>query len=230
MIAKLPNITVFRESAMTPDDVAGFGADHVVIATGAQWRRDGIGVNAIRPGRFAGAITPDDLAGGAAPDPAAGPVVIYDDEHYFMGGALAEQLACAGHEVHLVTTAPLASAWTVLTNEQDFIQARLIAAGVRIHPLRALTAWQGGAARLECVHGGPGTQIDCGSLVLVTGRLPRDGLYEPLLARAIAAVRVGDCLQPSSIADAVYSAHRFARELGTADADLPPRRERPPER
>jgi dimethylamine/trimethylamine dehydrogenase len=40
---------------------------------------------------------------------------------------------------------------------------------------------------------------------------------------------VGDCLQPSSIADAVHSAHRFARELGGEPAEVP-RRERPPAR
>ena len=40
--------------------------------------------------------------------------------------------------------------------------------------------------------------------------------------------RVGDCLQPSSVADAVYSAHRFARAFGRRGADTPPRRERPP--
>ena len=30
---------------MTAEDIAGFGADHVVLATGAHWRRDGVGVN-----------------------------------------------------------------------------------------------------------------------------------------------------------------------------------------
>ena len=68
------------------------------------------------------------------------------------------------------------------------------------------------------------------TLILVTGRLPNDGLWCDLLTRGMAATRVGDCLQPSSVADAIYSAHRFARFLGTDAADLPPRRERPPER
>ena len=98
-----------------------------------RWRR----VHAIRPGQFAGALTPDDIFAGA---PVAGPVVLYDDDHYFMGGALAEHLAGRGHEVHLVTTAAVASSWTVLTNEQDFVQARLIEAGVTIHPLQAIAA------------------------------------------------------------------------------------------
>ena len=226
MIGKLGNVDIFRSSAMAPDDVAGFGADHVVIATGARWRRDGIGVHAIRPGRFEGALTPDDIFSGAT---VQGPVVLYDDEHYFMGGALAEHLAGQGHEVHLVTTAAVASSFTVLTNEQDFVQAGLIEAGVTIHPLKSLAAMGAGEVRLSCVYTARESALACGTLVLVTGRLPEDGLWRDLQARGVAAARVGDCQQPSSVADAVYSAHRFARFLGTDAADLPPRRERPPE-
>ena len=47
-----------------------------------------------------------------------------------------------------------------------------------------------------------------------------------LTAKGIQATRIGDCLAPSSIADAVHSGHRYARLLG--EPDLPPRRERAP--
>jgi dimethylamine/trimethylamine dehydrogenase len=53
--------------------------------------------------------------------------------------------------------------------------------------------------------------------------VPDDQLWTALQGRPNLA-RVGDCLTPSSIADAVYSAHRFGRLLG--EPDLPPRRER----
>ena len=52
-------------------------------------------------------------------------MVIYDDEHYFMAGALAEKLARAGHSVTLVTPNPTVSSWTAMTDEQGFLQARL---------------------------------------------------------------------------------------------------------
>ena len=41
-IAKMTNVNVYRDSALTADDVLGFGFEHVAIATGARWRRDGI--------------------------------------------------------------------------------------------------------------------------------------------------------------------------------------------
>jgi dimethylamine/trimethylamine dehydrogenase len=223
MAGKLPNLQLFPASRMGAEDVAEFGADHVVLATGSRWRRDGVGVYAIRPGEFPNALTPDDVFAGAS---LAGPVVIYDDEHYFMGGALAERLAGQGHEVHYVTTAAVASSWTVLTNEQDFLQARLIAAGVRLHPLKALKSQGGVEVILACVYSGREEALPCGTLVLCTGRLPDISLWDDLTAQGTAAARVGDCLTPSSIADAVHSAHRFARLLG--EPDTPPRRERAP--
>ena len=64
-------------------------------------------------------------------------------------------------------------------------------------------------------------------LLLVTGRLPVDDLWCDLAGYPNLA-RVGDCLAPSSIADAVHSAHRYVRLLG--EPDLPPRRERPSHR
>jgi hypothetical protein len=72
-------------------------------------------------------------------------------------------------------------------------------------------------------------------LVLVTARLPDDALHveltrhpELLQANGIASVtRIGDCLAPSTLASAVYSGHRYARELDEPDgADVAFRRER----
>jgi dimethylamine/trimethylamine dehydrogenase len=223
MIGKLPNVELFPASRMSAADIAEFEADHVVLATGSAWRRDGVGVYAIRPLDLPGSLTPDDVFAGAK---VTGPVVVYDDEHYFMGGALAEKLAAAGHEVHYVTTAGIASSWTVMTNEQDFLQARLIEAGVVIHPLKALTSQGNGEVRLACVYTGREEALACGTLTLCTGRMPESSLRDDLAAQGVAAARVGDCLAPSSIADAVHSAHRFARLLG--EPDLPPRRERAP--
>ena len=42
-LGKLPNVEIFRESEMTAESVLELGAAHVVLATGAHWRRDGFG-------------------------------------------------------------------------------------------------------------------------------------------------------------------------------------------
>ncbi len=224
MIAKLPAVALYPESPMTCADVLGFGADHVVIATGSVWRRDGVGVLGMEAGEFDGALTPDDVFAGAK---VTGPVVIYDDEHYFMGGALAEKLAGDGHEVTLVTPQTMASAWTVYTDEQGFVQARLLEVGVKLELAQQAVGWQGGLMTRQVYNGAPGF-VPGAMLVLVTGRLPVLGLYEELTDKVPSLARVGDCSHPSSIADAIFSAHRFARELG--EVPQPVRREMPPHR
>ena len=225
MIAKLSNVQVFAESEMSPADILEFGADHVVLATGSVWRRDGIGVHGGEPLEAPDALTPDDIFAGAR---VLSPVVIHDDEHYFMGGALAEKLARAGHQVTLVTPHAMPSSWTTLTDEQGFVQARLLELGVALRLSQQVIGQRPGEVRLACVHTGQQTAIAAGTLVLVTGRLPHDAMVAALAGQLASLTRVGDCLQPSSIADAVYSAHRFARELGEAAAGRPPRREMPP--
>ena len=227
MISKLPNVQVYPASDMTAIDIADFGADHVVLATGSTWRRDGVGVAHMDAGSFPNALTPDDVFVGAT---LTGPVVIYDDEHYFMGGGLAEKLRRAGHDVTLVTPHATASSWTVMTDEQDLVQARLMQAGVTLSLSQIVTAQQDQTVTLRCVYTARETTLACATLILVTGRIPDDGLFRTLTAtpQNFTLNRVGDCLQPSSIADAVYSAHRFARNFGLPDQDTPLMRERPP--
>jgi dimethylamine/trimethylamine dehydrogenase len=42
-LGKLHNVEIFRESELGLDDILAVGVDHVAIATGAKWRRDGYG-------------------------------------------------------------------------------------------------------------------------------------------------------------------------------------------
>ena len=66
------------------------------------------------------------------PDAASGPTVIFDDDHYYMGGVLAEKCVNAGLPVTLVTPAAIPSAWTVNTLEALPIAQRLARLGVNV--------------------------------------------------------------------------------------------------
>ncbi len=224
MLSKLDNVDVFLESRMTADDILGFGADHVVLATGSYWRRDGVGSHGEVPitGLDGGAVlTPDDIAAGQAPK---GKIVIYDDDHYFMGGALSERFRKMGHEVTFATPAPLVSSWTQMTDEQAFIEQRLREIGVEMATRRKLIAAEADAAIFE--HCGTLERHRFDTLVLVTGRLPDTRLHEALIAgdwrgSGIRSVtQIGDCLAPSSIADAVFSGHRYARRLDSVEPEV----------
>ena len=176
----------------------------------------------LTPRVFEGALTPDDLFAGAV---VTGPVVILEDEQYFMAGAWAEKLAAQGLDVTVVTPWATPSTFGLYTNEQDFILERLLRLGVKILPFTYLTQKAGGVAGLECAYNGRASEVPCETLILCTGRLVQDDLFRALDGQVNRLVRVGECLQPSSIADAVYSGHRFAQLLGEVDG--PPRREIP---
>ncbi len=89
-------------------------------------------------------------------------------------------------------------------------------------------------ATVACVYSGATRRLEAASTVLVTTMEPDDGLYHALAARhaewaasgLARVVRIGDCLAPGTIAAAVWSGHRFARELGAPAGDeVPFRRE-----
>ncbi len=221
-ISQMANVDLFLESAMTPDTIAEFDADHVVIATGARWTADGIGrQNPLGIDRTDGTqvLTPDDVMTGTVPD---GPVVVFDDDHFYMGGVIAEKLRREGCEVTLVTPAGEVSSWTENTLDQHAIQKQLLELGVRIVTSHNLTAIRAGEVDIGCVFTDAPRSISCETAVLVTMRSPVDDLWHarPDLPR------IGDALGPSTIAAAVYSGHRYARELGATDmGDVPFRRE-----
>jgi dimethylamine/trimethylamine dehydrogenase len=233
-IQRMPNVEVYLESRLSADDIRDYGFPKVVLATGGTWRRDGIGrwLSAPVPGLDQLEVYgPEDVFAGTE---IAGPVVIYDDDRYYMASVLAECLRLKGLDVTVVTPASDVASWSSMTLEQGFAEARLYDLGVEIVEKHALVSAAKGAVTIE--HGGNGRrrEIACASLLMVTMRLPNDALYQALQAEperlkeaGIASLRrIGDCYAPSTIAAAVYSGHRCAREMDEPPAgEVPFKRE-----
>jgi dimethylamine/trimethylamine dehydrogenase len=223
-IQKLPHVTIYPGSSMSAQDILEAGIEHVILATGASWRRDGIGRQHWRaiPGHeLPHVVTPDDLMAGHVPAALkpANRVVLFDDDHYYMGGVLAELLATQGCQVTLVTPEPLVSAWTVYTLEQERIEKRLIKLGVRLIRQHKLAAIYPGLAKLESTTSGDPIELPCEAVVLVTERQPEDEIYLQLKNAVtkgnLASLRIiGDAEAPGLIAQAVYAGHLAARAFG----------------
>ena len=219
-IGTMPNVEVYRESRMTADDIVEFGFEHVAVATGATWRRDGVArwhtqPIPVEPG--ADVLTPDDIMAGRRP--AGGRVVVYDDDHYYLGGVLAELLRGEGFDVEIVTPAAQVSAWTVNTMEVGKIQRRLLLAGVTLRTSTALTAVGTGKVTLASTYTGQLSEAAADCVVMVTARLPNEDLFRQLTERQqrghLASVRaIGDAWAPGTIAAAVWSGRRYAEEFG----------------
>ena len=205
----------------------------MAIATGSSWRSDGIGHQWTVPiplSKEVETLTPDHLIDGRRPSGRR--VLIWDDDHYYMGGVLAELLAAEGFDVTLATPASEVSTWTRNTMEQHLIQRRLLELGVAILPNLTLSATDAGLAELACTYTGTGRKLEMDCVVPVTSRLANDDLYRELRHRerewrdaGIEAVSViGDAEAPATIAHAVFAGRRFAEEIdrGSADPDIVP--------
>ena len=232
----MPNVEVYRESALGADDIFEVGADHVAIATGATWRRDRFDKEAYvpiaSPGTSAEILTADDIMSGRLP---TGPALVYDEDGYYLGAVIAEAIKAAGIAVTLCTPEDAVSPWSEHTGEAWRVRSRLMTLGIGIELARTLTEFDGRTATLTCEYTETCRSLPAASVVMVTQRRPDDRLYQEVLATVDGRVedlpfglkRIGDCEAPAIIAAAVHSGHRYARELDTeVDVDAPMRHDR----
>lgn len=234
-LSQMPNVDIYFESRLSADDILSFGFQNVAIATGSSWRCDGVARSHVVPMPIDAAMpvyTPDDLMDGKVP---SGHVVLFDDDHYYMGGVLAELMARQGTNVTLVTPSAYVSDWTRNTLEQGAIHRRLAELGVDIVLNRTVTNIVSGVVVTACVYTGARQELAADAVVLVTSRNQDDAVWRALKVResewadnGIRSIKViGDAEAPGPIAWATYAGHRFARELDEPDIGdaLPFRRE-----
>ena len=122
----------------------------------------------------------------------------------------------------------MVSAWTVNTLESLPIAKRIARLGIEVISYTSVVAFDGAEARIVNGLTGETRELPCASLVTVTARLPTDELFEQLRDRwqeaGIASLtRIGDCWAPSTIQQAVYSGHKWARGLDEEPELLIPR-------
>ena len=227
-IRNLPNVEVYLDRRLDAAQVLEFGFAHTCIATGAKWRADGRGrfrFDPIDGCPHERVIAPDAVMDGAGVE---GPVAVYDDDHFYLGGLIAEQLRLEGLDVLLVTTASCLSPETERTLEPGRIQTRALELGVELVVSQRVTGFDGDRITIACAYSGRESTRACRTLVPVTSREPNDDLYAELSsdeerlrdAGILSLSRIGDCTAPGMIAQAVFAGHRYARELGANDIEV----------
>ncbi len=224
-LSQMANVDIYFDSELTASDILDFGFEHVAIATGSTWCRDGVSRQHVVPMPIDNAMplyTPDDLMSGNMPN---GRVVLFDDDHYYMGGVLAELLQGNGAQVTLITTSAYVSEWTNNTLEQAAIHKRLAEMGVNIVLNRGVAAIAADHVVSNCVYTDSKQDFATDAVVMVASRLPRSAVYSELLLQeskwaenGISSVKIiGDAEAPGPIAWATYAGHRYARELDMPD-------------
>ncbi|MGL6290903.1 MAG: FAD-dependent oxidoreductase [Silanimonas sp.] len=238
-IRKMPNVATYLDSLMSAQDVIDFGVEHVVIATGCHWRRDGYGrSNGLGIAALGGAIGSDARLAVAGPAPAHPPVftlddlmdgrwpegrvLVFDDDYGYYAGVASEALRARGNEVVLATPDDVVGAWGGYTLEYRHVRKRLAALDVETRVSVNLVEADASGAVLEDVWTGRHDAVACDAVLLVTARVPDEALFLALRAResewrdaGIASVdRIGDADAPGMIVHAVYAGHRYAQALG----------------
>ena len=224
---RMSNVEYYFESSLKVEEILSYDFHHIAVATGAMWRRDGVGVsraNAVRFDEPVELLTPDDVMSGVRP--VGKHVVVFDDDHYYMGSVMAELLLNDGFTVTLVTPQTEVAAWTHKTLEQHRIQSRLINLRIEVVVAQTLEHVMSDGLVVGSIYNGQQQTVECDAVVLVTSRLPNETLRLELLNRrndwgaSLLSVRaVGDALNPGSIAAAVWDGRRFAENLDRSEAD-----------
>jgi dimethylamine/trimethylamine dehydrogenase len=238
-LEKLRNVEVIAGERLDADGARTYGAEIVVVATGARWAGDGRTylTHAPIPGAdasLAHVLTPEQvmLEGKVPPGKR---VVVYDGEGYFTAAGLAERLAGEGFEVELVTCLDKVAPVCDETLEGPMLRQHLHDRGIGQRAGVVLTGIEPGrvAATDEF---GEELELEADAVVLCTQRLSNEELYlelradeEALRAEDVEALyRVGDCVAPRIVAEAIFDGHRLAREIDSENpaVPLPYRRER----
>jgi len=233
-IGQWRDVVLWRETALTElrearielgmrvdADMALSGAyDRIILATGARWRRDGVGHACHFPVRCdsdAAPLTPDDVFERMRDPGATWPerVTIYDDEHFYTASLIADYLASRGVRVTFVTPAAEAAVWSHKTMEQFFLQSRLMRKGVGIVAHHRLAGIGRADCRFENVFVGTPRTVEHDAIILVTARQPDRALHDELAEKRPNArlTLIGDAAAPGTLAQVTYSAHRAARAI-----------------
>jgi dimethylamine/trimethylamine dehydrogenase len=227
-LATMENVQIYPDNRLDVESILELDSQHVMLATGARWRSDGVGrwSNAAFSGcELNDVVGVEQILNGFLPD---GHVVVYDDDHYYLGSAIALQLRAQGARVTMVTPEISPAVWSMHTEEHSLTMQALIEAGVEIITAKGLRAWQSDELQLQCIYSGRESKIEADYLVPISARIPSDELWSGLDARrdefvakgGLSLQRIGDCRAPGIIAAAVYAGHKAARELGQGELNF----------
>ncbi len=201
------DVQVQVNSPMFADDIAAFGADHVVMATGSQPSGTGfqrqLPLQAELPGVHLPSVSSieDVLTHQARPGTR---VVLIDDTGDWRGGGTAWWLAERGHEVVMVTSFPMVGHTVQRTSGDWRLRARLAELGVTWRTESVVTEWTGEGARVRRFLGGPEEFLPADSLVLATINTPVTEVLDEVRGMLDDVHPVGDAVAARLAVHAIY--------------------------
>lgn len=228
LLTSLRNVTFVPSKTLDLESVLDYGAAIVIVATGAEWSTSVRDPNSQEPISGADAalehvLTPEQimLKGKEVPE---GKVVIYDADGGLTGLAMAQYLQHHGRRVDLVSPFLEVGGRDMRDFDGAVMRTEVVAAGGEIHPGQTLSSVDRDHITTVDEYGRV-TELSCNGVVLVTHRVSETSLFDELMGQeerwqeyGIGSVfRIGDCVAPRALTDAVFDGHRLAREIDQDD-------------
>jgi dimethylamine/trimethylamine dehydrogenase len=227
-LERLKNVELIMRTNLGADDVIEYGAELVVLATGARWIDENAAWHHLPTLQILDAgievLTPEQIMLGQRM-PSSRAVVVWDGDGSSVAVGLAEKLAAEGFEVSLATSFGSVAPLLDLSFEGAGVRRRLHELGVSMHAAVMLRGVEGEAVVLADEYAAD-VRVEAGTLVLVAQRVSNDGLYNSLReqddrvrdAGVLDVFRIGDCQAPRALGYAILDGHRLGREI---DAEAP---------
>lgn len=197
-------VAVVTEHAATPENIAAFGADSVVLATGSHSRPV-----ALADGTEA--LTME--AALSRPDTLGQRVALFDTTGDWAALSVIEYLASLGKSVTVLCPGG-AFAWRTTIYSTTSTRKRLREAKVRLRMMSNVLGFRGGTLTLEDTSTGE-TETEDGfdSLIGCQYNDVYNPFEAPLRAAGMTPVLVGDCLSSRTALHAIFEGHRAARAI-----------------
>jgi 2,4-dienoyl-CoA reductase-like NADH-dependent reductase (Old Yellow Enzyme family)/thioredoxin reductase len=206
-------VEVRLNAPMEPDEVAGFGAEAVVLATGAQPAGTGFQRALPQLERLPGldhgnVFSVDEIMGRAARP--GDRVIVLDDIGHWDGCGTAWHLAEQGHTVTLVTAHAVAGRELFHPAADWPLRSRFKRLGVDTVTDAVIAAWHGDGATVRDLRDGEERRLAADALVLAVTPQADTWLADALAGAGFELHAVGDCVAPRRANMAIHE----GRELG----------------
>ncbi len=203
-------------SYMDADDIAEFGADHIILATGSLPAETGF-QRALPhvpelPGFALGKVwSAEDVMRRVA---RLGPrVIVLDEGGNWRGCGTAWRLAEDGHDVTVVTPDALIGKELQRSATDWPLRRALALKGARFVTDAAIAEWTATGAKVQSLLTGETLMIEADALVLATTNVADTSLRFDLAARGIDARPIGDANAPRNAAFAIFEGRKTALAL-----------------
>jgi thioredoxin reductase len=209
-------VDVRLATEMSADDVRAFGADNVLLATGAVPSRTGFSiinplVEELPGAELENVVHGWDVLNGAE---AGERVVVLDDDGNRASAGFAEVLLDQGKQVRVVTRHNALFPMTLYGLDLPHVYNRVMTKGIEFELNCWASSFNGSTLTIFNLYTGEESTIEgVDTLVLAIGPKANDGLYHELKGTVENLHRVGDCVAPRKLDHAIYEGYVAGREL-----------------